>query len=709
MARSLTELLSGPFIWGAGGAKLSPEDIAMRREEAGELAKSAVDFSPVGHWSQGLGRVANALMAGMDYRTANAAQKESDAFSNGALDEAFGASPAPQMSPVATALAAGEAAPAVLPQPGASSEIAASRPFSGGQQGFIDTLLPAAIEEGKRTGIDPRIIVAQAAQETGWGRSAPGNNFFGIKSHGQGGGNSLMTTEYVNGQPVQQRDSFRAYGSPQESVRGYGDFILQNPRYEKLRAAQGLDNQLAELQASGYATDPNYGRSVGAIARGIQLPSETASLDPSIGMPPSVMAIENQTPRSGYVDPMVSSPNYDPVVAGLAEGPMPSPGGAEVGSAPLQAGADPRAATAPQVPPPQQVAQAPQDRGIMAALSGGQGQGAGYFPPAPSSAPTRVGGVDQRILRALADPRLNQQGRSVLQVLAQQQVAEQRAAQERQAERENWLFQQQYQEQANARDPYRQAQIDKLRRDAANPKGDETFFGNPVAIQNPDGSIGYGQIGNKGTFRPIQLGDGQTFAPPTKTIDTGTETILVDQAGNVISRTIKENRKEAADKAAGANEGKVQAEKQAEYDSITSKMPGLYGVVERLSDLAKKATYTMAGRAADFGIAQLGMEPRDAAVARAEYTAIVDNQILPLLRDTFGAQFTNEEGLRLARTLGDADKSPTEKAALLRAFIEQKERDIQALGTQLNKAGGSVQKSDRSPVSIGGYTIEQVD
>jgi hypothetical protein len=255
---------------------------------------------------------------------------------------------------------------------------------------------------------------------------------------------------------------------------------------------------------------------------------------------------------------------------------------------------------------------------------------------------------------------------------------------------------------------YRRAQIEKLNREAANPKGDETFFGNPVAIQNQDGTISYGQIGNKGSFRPIQLGEGQSFAPPTKTVDTGTESILMDQAGNVISRTPKQNRQEAFDKAEGAAEGKLQAETKGEYDSITSKMPGLYTVVDRLSQLAKDATYTTAGQVIDYGRSQLGMDPRHAAVARAEYTAIVDNQILPLLRDTFGAQFTNEEGLRLARTLGDADKSPTEKAALLRAFIEQKERDIRGLETRLG-VGSTTGKTGRSPVNIGGYTIEQVD
>ncbi|EPZ76662.1 hypothetical protein M798_01905 [Brucella melitensis ADMAS-G1] len=86
-------------------------------------------------------------------------------------------------------------------------------------------------------------------------------------------------------------DSFRTFASPQDSVAGYADFIASNKRYRPMREAQGLDAQLQALGASGYATDPNYARSVGAIARSINLPQQAqpqgvqvASLDPSIGM-----------------------------------------------------------------------------------------------------------------------------------------------------------------------------------------------------------------------------------------------------------------------------------------------------------------------------------------------------------------------------------------------------------------------------------------
>jgi hypothetical protein len=139
------------------------------------------------------------------------------------------------------------------------------------QRQFIQQLYPYALEASRATGVDPRIIIAQSAQETGWGRSAPNFNFFGIKSHGQPGGATLATTEVGPGGAYRANESFRRYGSAEESVKDYADFINRNPRYEGFRTAQGLEPQLAALQKSGYATDPNYSRAVGDIAKRINL------------------------------------------------------------------------------------------------------------------------------------------------------------------------------------------------------------------------------------------------------------------------------------------------------------------------------------------------------------------------------------------------------------------------------------------------------
>lgn len=177
-------------------------------------------------------------------------------------------------------------------------------------------------------------------------------------------------------------------------------------------------------------------------------------------------------------------------------------------------------------------------------------------------------GVNPAIIAALSNPVANEQTRSVAGALLNNQMARQQAAQDRASARDNWIFQQDYQAQQQANDPLRQLQIQKAQRELAQaPGSDENFYGNPVAVQNPDGSVAYGQIGNRGTFKPIQLGEGQTFAPPTRTIDAGTETIMVDQAGNVISRTPKNNREAAAETAGGTVEGRVAAERATSASS----------------------------------------------------------------------------------------------------------------------------------------------
>ncbi|WP_299986649.1 glycoside hydrolase family 73 protein [uncultured Ruegeria sp.] len=202
----------------------------------------------------------------------------------------------------------------------------------GDRDSFITSMLPYAQEAGKTTGLDPRLIVAQSALETGYGKSAPGNNFFGIKSHGLPGGNVLATTEFESGTNVSTRDSFRQYGGMGDSVAGYVDFLQTNPRYANMLAAEGMDAQLDALGKSGYATDPLYQQKVDAIARSIQMPGEApqprfANLSPerlaqvlhSDHVPPELkqMAVEQFRPqeqskfsiqkladgRAYYVDP----------------------------------------------------------------------------------------------------------------------------------------------------------------------------------------------------------------------------------------------------------------------------------------------------------------------------------------------------------------------------------------------------------------------
>ena len=340
MVGNLAPLIPAIFT-GPNGERLTADQIKRRQEIAESLMAQATDTSPnAGGWASIAAKGLAGFQAGRERRSADNAAGVNAAASaanmRGLLGSFLGGSPAAATAiPAAASTGVGAELAGTSPNPVSAVDI------SGDKQTFVASLLPAAIEESKRTGVDPRIIVAQAAQETGWGRSAPGNNYFGIKSHGQDGGNSLMTNEVIDGKTVRIRDSFRQFGSPEESVRGYGDFILQNPRYRPLREAQGLDAQLEALQASGYATDPDYSRSVGAIARGIQLPefdggrfaetaavsdpnSVAAALDQQAMVPPLPAPTEVASlPVAGYQD-TISSPNASPVASALAAQPAPA-------------------------------------------------------------------------------------------------------------------------------------------------------------------------------------------------------------------------------------------------------------------------------------------------------------------------------------------------------------------------------------------------
>lgn len=184
--------------------------------------------------------------------------------------------------------------------------------------------------------------------------------------------------------------------------------------------------------------------------------------------------------------------------------------------------------------------------------------------------------------------------------------------------------------------------------------GSGHFYGVPIPFRRPDGSIAYGLPSKDGGFRELQPGEGNSFVGPY-------------------------------DKAAMTASGKDTGEAIAEYRRMSTKMPGLEKVITQLGEVGNKATYTLGGRAVDEVNRQLGLSPREEAVARTQYIAMVDNQILPLLRDTFGAQFTVTEGDSLRATLGDPNKSPQEKQAVLTAFIEQKRRNVEAAAMLANQ------------------------
>lgn len=142
-------------------------------------------------------------------------------------------------------------------------------------QAFVERMLPHARAAEAATGLPARFVLAQAALESGWGRSevrgADGrasNNLFGIKAGRDWKGPVVeaRTTEYVNGVPLQTLQRFRAYATPAESFADYARLLTSSPRYREV-LARGHDATgfATALQQAGYATDPRYAEKISRI------------------------------------------------------------------------------------------------------------------------------------------------------------------------------------------------------------------------------------------------------------------------------------------------------------------------------------------------------------------------------------------------------------------------------------------------------------
>jgi peptidoglycan hydrolase FlgJ len=156
---------------------------------------------------------------------------------------------------------------AVQPSNGTSGQVATPEE----REKFISGLLPHAESAARELGVDPQNLIAQAALETGWGRSQPGHshNLFGIKAGGSWTGASVQanTEEFAGGVSSRVDADFRAYGSQRESVQDYVRLIRDNPRYAgALNTGDDIQAFASALQRGGYATDPDYARKLVTVA-----------------------------------------------------------------------------------------------------------------------------------------------------------------------------------------------------------------------------------------------------------------------------------------------------------------------------------------------------------------------------------------------------------------------------------------------------------
>lgn len=156
---------------------------------------------------------------------------------------------------------------------------------------FVKTYYKYAKQTQDKTGIDARFILAQAALETGWGKSVYGNMFFGIKdSDGVNGNEQLLrTTEVLKNPNVKfpevisvtkrpdgkynyvVKDWFRKYDTPEGSFTDHACFFFTYNRYKKALEVKSDPYKFAEeIAKAGYATAPNYADSLKSVIKTVE-------------------------------------------------------------------------------------------------------------------------------------------------------------------------------------------------------------------------------------------------------------------------------------------------------------------------------------------------------------------------------------------------------------------------------------------------------
>lgn len=139
-----------------------------------------------------------------------------------------------------------------------------ARAIAADSSGFIQSVKAAAISAASAAGMkNPKLIVAQAALESGWGKKAiGGTNLWGHVATqdwaNKGGKFSFETThEYVGGQKVPAVRPFRVYDSLQQAFVGHINVLKNFPGALEADTPQKFGAAMVDGKKK-YATDPNY-------------------------------------------------------------------------------------------------------------------------------------------------------------------------------------------------------------------------------------------------------------------------------------------------------------------------------------------------------------------------------------------------------------------------------------------------------------------
>src|SRR5690349_13963490 len=166
------------FVWGSGGAQLTPTQIDAQRKVAQALLAQGSDFSPVASPWQGAARVAQAMLGGFEGAQADAAAKANTEYEAKLL-----ASLMPGGTPVSTA-----SAPSPIATPMGRTSIPASTsgkiysndepspldpPSGADRQAMVQTILGEAADQGPIGQQAVASVIRNRAVNGGYGGDTP--------------------------------------------------------------------------------------------------------------------------------------------------------------------------------------------------------------------------------------------------------------------------------------------------------------------------------------------------------------------------------------------------------------------------------------------------------------------------------------------------------------------------------------------------------
>ncbi|MBB3772021.1 hypothetical protein FHS55_002630 [Angulomicrobium tetraedrale] len=359
------------FVWGPNGEALTYDELERQRALEARRAAGGIDTSPVGSWTQGLARVADALAGSVRRGQLDSAAADNRAWEGRLFGDVLGGGAQPQA----------EAAPAAQPQGAAPAgdmgayQRAISSIESGGDYGAVG---PTHDRLGRALG-KYQVMEANVGP---WSQEALGR--------------AVTPDEFLANPELQDQVFNHRFGQyvaqfgPEKAAQAWfaGPGGIGTNRQDSLGTSV---SQYANKFSAALGSAPAPGQPQAAAPTAPPPPVRVASADNS-DPNPVLMALAQ---RGGAVQ---ASPGVQGITAALQGG----AGGGAQSAGPMGAGA-PTPAPAASPAAPQQVAQAP-------------------LTPGRQTVTGALMGVDPRLLQGMASGRLSPQGQAIAQMLVQQQM-----------------------------------------------------------------------------------------------------------------------------------------------------------------------------------------------------------------------------------------------------------------------------------------------